>query len=131
MSERDLFRCCRCHSGGSTTWPHSQCIDNSSLCDGAVDCVDKSDELFCDRKRYFTEGEIGYVGTINDTARLNAVDICGEGLRCMEQPTSNHTNWCGTVVTVPRFVCVETGHLCDGHYNCYSGEDEVHCLNCG
>ena len=131
VNKRDSCRCCRCHSGGSTTWLHSRCINNSSVCDGVTNCVDKSDELYCYRKRYDTDKEIEpYVGMIDDTTRLYAIDMCGDGLRCMEQPTNNQTNWCGTEAIEPRFVCVEAGRLCDGQYDCYNGEDEASCGDC-
>ena len=131
VNKRDSCRCCRCHSGGSTTWLHSRCINNSSVCDGVTNCVDKSDELYCYRKRYDTDGVIEYVSAFYDTTRLFAVDMCGEGVRCMEQPMNNQTNWCGTEAMEPHFVCVEAGRLCDGQYDCYNREDEADCLDCG
>uniref|UniRef100_A0A3B1J3I2 Prolow-density lipoprotein receptor-related protein 1-like n=1 Tax=Astyanax mexicanus TaxID=7994 RepID=A0A3B1J3I2_ASTMX len=100
------------------------CIEQSEVCDGVVQCQDRSDELGCMKKGEDCQHQCGerclpqsfICDGQTDCADGSDEAQCGENLTC-----SSEEFQCGDGG------CVSAGAHCDGHRDCSDGSDEQNC----
>ncbi|XP_037953555.1 modular serine protease-like [Teleopsis dalmanni] len=114
---------------------NEQCIDISKLCNGAMDCVDGSDETAenCIHLRDNCPGyayRCTYGACVKGHSQCNGIIDCVDGsdelpILCQK----NSTNFRGTCSSDEKFQCksgecISIQLICDGTINCSDGSDE-------
>lgn len=115
----DDYLALECLDGGYSCGNH--CISENKVCDGIIDCEDKSDELNCDcelKDHFRCSGNISCVENIRKCdGRVDCWDASDE-IGCS-------SNTClSTELACTNGGCIHLDDFCDGIYHCKDKSDE-------
>jgi len=113
------------------TCANGECIDKSAICDGDIDCSDRSDEASCRENSLCepNEYQCSNKKCVLKTWRCDGDDDCGDGSDesgCTPNPPGSpcrYYEWqCGS-----RDQCIPRSFQCDGENDCQDNSDEMGC----
>ncbi|GLV43960.1 modular serine protease [Carabus blaptoides fortunei] len=105
------------------------CIALYQLCDGVVDCRDRSDEILATCQPLSTSCPefthvCAYGACVDSDAKCNGVQDCADNSDEVGCPETR-INVCGTKFTCNNSQCINRYLLCDGAKDCTDGSDET------
>jgi len=113
---------------------NGQCIERDLLCDGAINCDDRSDETEteCRRSEIFCPDygfRCNYGACVNKNSVCNGIQECADNsdeIQCNTTIPHNRTEPCKmNEFTCNNGQCIPNTVLCDGTSNCIDGSDEI------
>ena len=124
-NETDLICVSNCYSNSTKQCNHAfQCDDGSlqltyQLCNGIVDCLDKSDEI------YYQYGFKCFPAYSNRKCVLPQPNLHDNVAHCRDQSDLCKNNSC--FQCFDRRLLISSKQLCDGLFDCYDWSDECLC----
>jgi len=113
------------------TCANGECIDKAAICDGDIDCSDRSDEASCRENSLCepNEYQCSNKKCVLKTWRCDGDDDCGDGSDesgCTPNPPGSpcrYYEWqCAS-----RDQCIPKSFQCDGENDCQDNSDEMGC----
>ncbi|ESN90112.1 hypothetical protein HELRODRAFT_194679 [Helobdella robusta] len=113
-----------------------QCVTESSICDGVMDCLHGDDEDGCTNAS--TNCLNGYFSCLFIRMCINASKVCdgkedcldaSDELNCKDAKVPEKINCTSSYFSCEHGGCVRLSNVCDEKWDCVDGSDEDNCLH--